>query len=171
MDKLLSMMALQPDAASRQKKGTYMGIDIQGWVEIDKPYVWEGKPQPNWYGVIQVQSLVERSYPMFGSLFGYGDGYGFIPLAADRGVPQDALDAYWQWHEIFGGAHTTWVLLTELAAVDWDEEGEDYIDETTMQVVDGPGIGRRRQRRGDYLSSGVGAGSRSDEAAGAGLWI
>jgi hypothetical protein len=131
-----------------------MGVDIQGWIEIDKPYVWEGKPQSAWYGAIQADSLVDRSYPMFGSLFGYGDGYGFRPLAADRGAPQDASDAYWHWHEIFGGTHTTWVLLTELAAVDWDEEGEDYIDETTLQVVDGPGMGRRRQRRGDYLSSG-----------------
>jgi len=49
----------------------------------------------------------------------------------------------------------TWVLWSELAAIDWEEEGKEYIAEDPPHVVTAePGPGRRRERRRDSLTGG-----------------
>lgn len=54
-----------------------------------------------------------------------------------------------------GGVGETWVLWHELAAIDWNEEGELYIEvEPPHRVCDEPALGRRRERRGNYLNGG-----------------
>ena len=47
------------------------------------------------------------------------------------------------------------MLWSELATIDWDEVGEEYIgDEAPHYVYAEPGPDRRRERRGDYLNGG-----------------
>lgn len=55
-----------------------------------------------------------------------------------------------------GAVGETWVLWSELAAVDWDEEGADLVWEQPPRGWDyaEPGAGRRHERRGDYLVAG-----------------
>jgi hypothetical protein len=55
----------------------------------------------------------------------------------------------------------TWVLWSELAAIDWNEEGNAYLEDGLHHYVDAigehhvalePQPGWRRERRGDYLT-------------------
>lgn len=136
-----------------------MGADIQGWVEIKRPgHDW-------WDAAILVDKIVHRSDGMFASLFGLrnADEWGetgfaevgrFRAVAPGRGEPPDATSRYREDRDDYGGqVGETWVLWSELAAVDWDEEGSEYIGEDGY-LGDEPGPGRRRERRGDYLKGG-----------------
>lgn len=130
-----------------------MGADIYGWVETREPgSEW-------WDSAIRIHNIVYRQYGMFASLFGvrnYGNGATevgrFRAIAPGRGTPPGASKYYLdECDESNVGA--TWVLWSELAAIDWDEQGEEYIDDSGV-VHGGPGTGRRRERRGDYLNGG-----------------
>ena len=48
----------------------------------------------------------------------------------------------------------TWVLWSELAAIDWDEEGDGFIENESPFVYAESGPGRRLERRRDYLNGG-----------------
>ena len=129
-----------------------MGTDISGWVETRTPgSEW-------WDATIRIDHIVYRQYGMFASLFGVRNGAPgdeqFRAIAPGRGVPPGASEDF---SSDFGGfgVRETWVLWSELAAIDWEEEGEEYIDEEPPHIVYGePGPGRRRERRGDYLNGG-----------------
>ena len=120
-----------------------MGKDINGWVEVRRHYE-RAKPPFNvqWHGVITVNSLIDRNYDMFSSLFGVTSSFArFSPVAPDRGLPKDiserASDDYLTWECVTG---ETWISWLEIQAIDWDEEGMDgrpheYAPDNTGQLV------------------------------------
>jgi hypothetical protein len=130
-----------------------MGADIYGWVETRSPG-W-----PEWESAIRITDIVYRQYGMFASLFGVRNGDPehvtadgrFRAIAPGRGVPADASAYYAQETH---GAGQTWALWSELAAIDWEEEGTRYIAEEPHSLDGLPGWGRRRERRGDYFDGG-----------------
>jgi hypothetical protein len=136
-----------------------MGADIQGWVEIKRSDI------AGWDGTIFVDKIVHRSYGMFASLFGIrnADEWGengfaevgrFRAIAPGRGEPPGLSWRYREDRDNYGGqVGETWILWSELAAVDWGMEGSEYIGEDGY-VGEEPGPGRRRERRGDYLKGG-----------------
>ncbi|HKS71284.1 MAG TPA: hypothetical protein VJQ45_12745 [Ktedonobacterales bacterium] len=130
-----------------------MGTDISGWVETRKA-------GSNWWdAAIHIDDIVYRQYGMFASLFGMRNGAPgaevFRAIAPNRGVPPGASEYFSADFNGFGVGET-WVLWSELAAIDWDEEGEEeYIDEEPLHIVYAePGPGRRPARRGDFLNGG-----------------
>src|SRR6185312_15212440 len=77
------------------RKGAHpMGVDITGWVEVEKSYEWERGTAWEWYGVVKIDHLVHRSYGMFGGLFGWYDGYGFKPVVGERGKPEHMSEEF-----------------------------------------------------------------------------
>ncbi len=135
-----------------------MGADIHGWVEIrPRNYRWDA--------AIIIDEIVYRQYGMFASLFGVRNGGGndqvvavghFRAIAPGRGEPPEASYFYREERGNYGGAvGETWVLWSELAAIDWDEEGQLYVnDGPSSEVYSAPGPDRRHDRRGDYLNGG-----------------
>ncbi len=113
-----------------------MGVDIHGWVEITDP-AWTAPI--GWQGVISIAYLIQRSYGMFGSLFGVRNADGFLPLAANRGIPPDASPQMKA--EIMMREDETvtpswlvapsWILWSEIRAIDWNETGTDVIPPDT----------------------------------------
>lgn len=134
-----------------------MGTDIYGWVETrESGSAW-------WDSAIRINDIVYRQYGMFASLFGVLNGGEkvtdigrFRAIAPGRGRPPGASQFYVEEYDSYGGGiGETWVLWSELAAIDWDEEGEQYIEtEPPQRISVEPGPGRRRERRGDYLNGG-----------------
>ena len=61
-----------------------MGTDIAGWIEVNV------SPEDNeglWLAIVDLGLLLERSYDLFGCLFGVRNYARFRPLFADRGLP------------------------------------------------------------------------------------
>src|SRR5579859_4903007 len=141
------------------KERLAMGVDIYGWVETHEP------ENEQWNGVIQIYDMVRRNYGMLASLFGVrNEGYEvregsdwwnnkiyrFRAIAPGRGAPPGASAAYREERDNLAPVSETWALGSELAAIDWDEEGAFYIGEELPHIeYDEPGPGRRRERRGD----------------------
>jgi hypothetical protein len=132
-----------------------MGADIYGWVETRKTgSEW-------WDAAICIHDIVYRQYGMFASLFGVrngGDGAtengDFRAIAAGRGSPVHASEYYEsERDDSGGGVGETWVLWSELQRTDWQEEGKGYLDTDRHRWFE-PGVGRRRERRSDYLNGG-----------------
>ena len=133
-----------------------MGTDISGWVDIHT------NVSDGWAATIRVDDIAHRSYGMFASLFGVRNGGEgatavgrFRAIAPGRSMPDDASVFCWDEFVADQGLHATWVLWSELAAIDWEEEGKSYLDEASPHLVyvkSAPG--RRHERRGDYLSGG-----------------
>jgi hypothetical protein len=132
-----------------------VGADIYGWVETRRP----GREW--WNSAIRTHDIVYRQYGIFAGLFGVRNGGSeatedgrFRAIAPGRGSPPGASGNYEEERDAYGGAvGETWVLWSELAAIDWDEEGEEYIGNDDRVYYE-PGPGRRRERRGDYLNGG-----------------
>ena len=134
-----------------------MGADIFGWVETrETGSEW-------WDSAIRIHYIVYRQYGMFASLFGVRNGGNgvtevgrFRAIAPARGAPHGASQYYTEELEGYGGGvGETWILWGELAAIDWDEEGELYIgDKPPHFVYAQPGSDRRRERRRDCLNGG-----------------
>jgi hypothetical protein len=140
-----------------------MGTDISGWVEF-KP-----EDAPNyWQPLIRIDDLVHRSYGMFASLFGVrNDSHGFRPIAPNRGEPPHCSWLYKQDRaDAMRVVNETWVLWTELATIDWAEEGHATLS-STMGSYQGQIIEPHRERRGDYLVGGWAALFQMMEAAAA----
>lgn len=78
----------------------------------------------HWYGVIEVESLLDRDYTMFGSLFGLRNWTDFHSAVESRGLPDDlserAIDDVFEFGEEYH-SHT-WATWQELEAVNWKEE-------------------------------------------------
>lgn len=89
-----------------------MGIDIAGWVEVLEFNQWKA--------VIRVTDIVSRNYDAFGCLFGVMNSACFEPLAAGRGVPDDASDElitdFLSWED--DAFDPTWIGWEELANLD-----------------------------------------------------
>jgi hypothetical protein len=63
-----------------------MGVDIEGWIGVDFGFNGHGY----WEDFAEIKHLADRAYGLFGSFFGVRNAAKFIPLAANRGIPQDA---------------------------------------------------------------------------------
>lgn len=109
-----------------------MGVDVMGWVEVRPSY---HKPDSDfdfdrqWVAVVSnVGFLAGRNYEMFGCLFGVRNHANFIPLAAERGIPDDASeDVQHKWAEFNDrwpdeAFSPSWITWAELKAVDWEAE-------------------------------------------------
>src|SRR4051794_40036201 len=87
-----------------------LGAEILGYVET---YFGD------WYGVIDVATLIAKNYDLFACLFGVANFANFRPLFPSRGLPADAsatvLESYEQGKDYFFGA--TWATLDELRAI------------------------------------------------------
>lgn len=130
-----------------------MGTDIHGFVETRR------SDSEWWDAAIRIHNIVYRQYGMFASLFGIRNGGSqviedgeFRAIAPARGEPPHASSYFLSdWNHF--GVGETWVLWSELQQIDWQEEGEGYIDEDGYCFAE-PGPGRRHERRGDYLNGG-----------------
>ena len=122
-----------------------MGIDITIMAEI----------RPNgsrvWHKAKGVRQIMGRSYDLFGCLFGVQNYAHFTPIAAERGIPDDA--------SIFGDElveqgyfSPTWIAWTEIQAIDWDELAE-LPDSRIHQY--------RRDEQGNLVYSGKSAWNRA----------
>ena len=121
-----------------------MGSDISGWVETLYKEREDGFRY--WVGVIKVDGLVERNYGMFGSLFDHRNVGGFAPIAARRGMPDDASDDAQYLLLDRGGREATWISWDEISAINWEDEGEE-------ETLGGQSFGRKVQRK-DTLTPG-----------------
>jgi hypothetical protein len=81
-----------------------------------------------WYAVINAGQLLEQSYHTFGSLFGVRDRSRFSPIAAHRGLPDDASETVIEEGgtppdgKNWSAYHShTWISWAELKAVNWAE--------------------------------------------------
>jgi hypothetical protein len=145
-----------PCATSRGiARKTTMGADIHGWVEVRRP------DRDEWDAAFPIDDLVYRQYGMFASLFGVRNGgqdavleHGrFHATAPGRGEPPGASSIYLEDRRGNGAVGESWILWSELATVNWDEEGSLYLD-SDGTVRGEPGPDRQRERRGDYLNGG-----------------
>lgn len=103
-----------------------MGIDLSGWVEVRQPYQGITPPPPEkWQGVIKADNVADRSYDMFGCLFGVGNYANFIPVVELRGLPDtisdEAGDDFLRW-ETFA---QSWITWREIKEIDWDQDAVD----------------------------------------------
>jgi hypothetical protein len=120
-----------------------MGTDISGWVEVIHERS-DGYRQ--WLGVIKIDWVVDRSYGMFGNLFGHRNEGEFAPIAASRGLPADASDEVQYALVYYNVVDPTWILWSEITAIDWEEEGQ-------SDTIGGVEFGHR-VRREETLTSG-----------------
>ena len=87
-----------------------MGCDIHAIVEVKQNGKWEVLPAP---------VEIPRYYPLFALLAGVRNTYGFTPMSAPRGIPEDASEATKEAVAAFGeAAHsasyfTSWDFLDE----------------------------------------------------------
>ncbi|MFI2437470.1 hypothetical protein [Streptomyces sp. NPDC018693] len=101
-----------------------MGCDIHGKVECRTgDGSWE-YDEDEWACAIDLELLhLGRSYDAFGCLFGVRNGWDFAPLAAGRGLPEDASTPTRRafddpdWHS------PSWISWAELKRADWDTRG------------------------------------------------
>lgn len=102
-----------------------MGKDIYGWVEVQHTRYDE---YSQWRGVIQLSSLVERNYGVFGALFGVVNNDEFSPAFAGRGLP-DALSNETRSAVLIDTVtpDATWVLWSELERFDWSMRGQETV--------------------------------------------
>lgn len=100
-----------------------MGCDIHGYVEVDcghEDRTW-WKPAGNLF------SFVGRAYDSFGCLFGVRNYAKFDPVAANRGIPDDASRTVTEDYESWGvDAHSaSYLTYTEVKEIDWSEMAQD----------------------------------------------
>jgi len=114
-----------------------MGTDIHGWVEVN-----QSAAPSNWQGIIRITWLIQRNYPMFGSLFGIRNLYAFRPLAAERGFPPDVSNGVLEDAQNMGAVGITWLAYTEVQQIDWEEYGQPIIMKATGML---PEAHRRKE--------------------------
>jgi hypothetical protein len=95
-----------------------MGTDIHGWVEIKMPW------SEHWYEIIRVGLLLNRSYDIFGCLFGVRNYANFAPIAAHRGIPVDASEVVKQEAGNEYDHSHSWITWAEIKQIDWEEPAE-----------------------------------------------
>ncbi|MEV6276956.1 hypothetical protein [Nocardia sp. NPDC051832] len=113
-----------------------MGCDIHGYIECR---VWWR--QNTWRAAMDFD-LIEggRHYDAFGLLFGVRNYAGFRPVAANRGMPEDASEPARAEFEGWGvDAHSaTWIGWDEIAQLDWSEPADEP-DSRIHEFKRGPG--------------------------------
>ena len=96
-----------------------MGVDIAGWVEVNDPR------RGGWNGVIHIDSLVDRAYPVFAALFGVRGGGIVEPIAQGRGIPQDKSNEVYFAHPWVMGVAPSWISWSEITIVNWQHVAEE----------------------------------------------
>lgn len=82
-----------------------MGTDIHGYIEFRTHHTLE-----YWDAIINIGSLAERHYNLFGYLFGVrAPGDKFLPMAASRGMPPHVAEQTTLIFRSFGGEELTWI--------------------------------------------------------------
>jgi hypothetical protein len=90
-----------------------MSTDITGWIEV--------KRNNYWFGVVRINVLLQRNYPMFDFLFGGRSQDYAGALAGKRGIPEDrSIEVKDGWGDGDGIAGT-WMSWSELKSVDWEK--------------------------------------------------
>lgn len=105
-----------------------MGVDIHGWVEVRRIYRdrWQWNMPADWIAVVAIGGLLARNYDMFGCMFGVQNPSKFVPIAPNRGFPDDPslvvqddiarLQRLIATREIHSASWITW---SEIKQVDW----------------------------------------------------
>jgi len=121
-----------------------MGCDIHGFVEVR-----DARPEslkkyrddfvPWWTPIICVGSFLTRDYNLFGVLAGvrwYDPSWEWEPIAPNRGLPDDVSyevrsscmmydEKQREWVDDEDHHSTTWMLLSEIKAFNWDKKIND----------------------------------------------
>ncbi|MCX5335649.1 hypothetical protein [Streptomyces sp. NBC_00140] len=105
-----------------------MSTELSGMIEC-RPLarIWgEDDEDAVWHAAIDLFLLnTGNAYDALACLFGVRNSFRFRPLAADRGLPEDASDglrdSFRAWEGPDGAYGTTWVSWAELSAADWEE--------------------------------------------------
>jgi hypothetical protein len=63
-----------------------MGTDVDGYVEIS---TIELSDEDLWFEVLNINIIAERNYSIFGKLFGVRASENVVPIALNRGVPEN----------------------------------------------------------------------------------
>lgn len=101
-----------------------MGTDMHSWVEVADE--WNGKL--DWSAVVAADRIIDRNYDMFGCIFGVMNYARFAPLAAGRGMPDDASELVRKEANPLWARHASWITWAELASVDWEEPAPEVDD-------------------------------------------
>src|SRR5258706_10512639 len=103
---------------------------------------------------------------MFASLCGIRNYGRFRPTAEGRGAPDNCSNEFHaEWQDGRGLVGTTWVLWSEIAAIDWDEEEQDEEPDekeaqeesemsATLSPIPSVDLLPDRYHRRDYLRGG-----------------
>jgi len=99
-----------------------MGTDIHGHIEI-VPYPWSTR----WQKIMDISPLAGRNYDVFARLFGVRNYEHYVPVAADRGIPDDADISLFRYeHGDYAkreiGDDPTWISFKEILATQNDIE-------------------------------------------------
>src|SRR4051812_20794663 len=117
-------------------------VEVRSWAR------WPDPPaEAVWQAAISLDFLnITRDYDAFGCLFGVMNYAGFRPVAADRGLPDDASPDV---HRVYGAqrAHDpkhsalwpTWISWSEISGIDWDDPAERADARLHEYVRDGNG--------------------------------
>ncbi|MER6578020.1 hypothetical protein [Nonomuraea sp. NPDC001023] len=100
-----------------------MGTDIHGFIECRTWAPGLDVGETAWCAALSLKTLVGRDYEAFDCIFGVRSSGHWRPIAADRGLPQDASETtkagLAEWGEAAFGV--TWLNWDEVTAIDWDE--------------------------------------------------
>lgn len=101
-----------------------MGTDIHGFIECRTWTRGLDVGETAWCAAIPLGLLLAgREYAVFDCLFGVRSSGHWRPIAADRGLPQDAAETtkteLAEWGDAAFGV--TWLTWDEVTAIDWDE--------------------------------------------------
>jgi hypothetical protein len=125
-----------------------MGITITGYIET--------RPEPDgaWHFAVPLTDLFrEKHRDGFECLFGVAGGAGFEPVAAWRGLPEDASEPiraeFGEHRQPFGAGWITWA---EIESMDWDAvaDGVAFAVYNAVENPDGEAVWRRVDWRPEY---------------------
>jgi hypothetical protein len=92
-----------------------MSTDIIGWVEV--------RINEHWFGVVDIQVLMQRNYRMFDFLFG-GRNDNFVDAIAGRRMPEEKSREAEK-----SGIWESWIGLDELLEIDWTKHKDIFTDD------------------------------------------
>ena len=102
-----------------------MGTDIHGWVEL--------KVKETWHGIVKIDWIIDRTYDMFGCLFGEKHVY-FEPVASYQ-APDDISNEVRCDDEFSHHGSEQVLTYKEIKNIDWNEESIEPVPQ--VYVKDG----------------------------------
>lgn len=131
-----------------------MGTFIDAYIEI-KPERYDVElnleGEAYWLFIADVSYVLAQNYEMFNSLFGRSNGAEFIPIAAGRGIPDDASTYVKSLAQGVAGhasafMYPSWIRWDEVKKINWGEEGQSLYSLPLRYV---------RDKDGDLLYDGL----------------